>query len=104
MKLVIDKDSRGFETKEFREYLKTPCFKTEITQSESDELRTQLEESMRLYPGLGISATQLGIKKRACLIRFGDEELFLLNPIVKEKSKEGFLFYEGCLSIPRTST
>jgi peptide deformylase len=104
MKLIIDKDSRGFETKEFREYLKTPCFKTEMTQSESDELRSQLEEGMRLYPGLGISATQLGIKKRACLIQFGDEELFLLNPIIKEKSKEGFLFYEGCLSMPSTLT
>jgi len=104
MKLVIDRDSRGFETKEFREYLKTPCFKTEMTQSESDELRTQLEEGMKQYPGLGISATQLGIKKRACYIQFGNEELFLLNPIIKEKSKEGFLFYEGCLSIPSTLT
>jgi peptide deformylase len=102
MKLVIDKDSRGFETKEFREYLKTPVLKSEITQQEADELRTQLEEGMKQYPGLGISATQLGIKKRACLIQFGDEELFLVNPIIKEKSKEGFLFYEGCLSIPRT--
>lgn len=102
MKLVIDKDSRGFETKEFREYLKTPCPKTEITQQEADELRQQLEEGMKQYPGLGISATQLGIKKRACLIQFGDEELFLLNPVIKEKSNEGFLFYEGCLSIPRT--
>ena len=102
MKLVIDKDSRGFETKEFREYLKTPCPKTEIIQQEADELRQQLEEGMKQYPGLGISATQLGIKKRACLIQFGDEELFLLNPVIKEKSNEGFLFYEGCLSIPRT--
>ena len=102
MKLVIDKDSRGFETKEFREYLKTPCPKTEITQQEADELRKQLEEGMKQYPGLGISATQLGIKKRACLIQFGDEELFLLNPVIKEKSNEGFLFYEGCLSITRT--
>lgn len=102
MKLIIDKDSRGFETKEFREYLKTPCPKTELTQQEADELRQQLEEGMKQYPGLGISATQLGIKKRACLIQFGDEELFLLNPVIKEKSNEGFLFYEGCLSIPRT--
>jgi peptide deformylase len=102
MKLIIDKNSKGFETKEFREYLKTPCPKTEITQKESDELREQLEEGMKQYPGLGISATQLGIKKRACLIQFGDEELFLLNPVIKEKSKDGFLFYEGCLSIPRT--
>lgn len=102
MKLVIDKDSRGFETKEFREYLKTPCPKTEITQQESDQLRHQLEEGLKKHPGLGISATQLGIKKRACLIRLGDEELFLVNPVIKERSKEGFLFYEGCLSIPRT--
>jgi peptide deformylase len=104
MKLIIDKDSRGFETKEFREYLKTPCLKTEMNQQESDQLRLQLEEGLKKHPGLGISATQLGIKKRACFIQFGDEELFLLNPVIKEKSKDGFLFYEGCLSIPSTLT
>ena len=102
MKLIIDKDSMGFETKEFREYLKTPTFKTEMTQNEMDELRMQLTEALIQHPGLGISATQIGIKKRACYIHFGDEELFLVNPIIKEKSKEGFLFYEGCLSIPST--
>ena len=104
MKLIIDKDSMGFETKEFREYLKTPTFKTEMTQNEMDELRMQLTEALIENPGLGISATQIGIKKRACYIHFGDEELFLVNPIIKEKSKEGFLFYEGCLSIPSTLT
>jgi peptide deformylase len=102
MKLIVDKNQFGLETTEFREYLKTPCFKTEITQSEADELRIQLTEALIKNPGLGISATQLGIKKRACLIKFGDEELFLVNPIIKEKSKDGFLFYEGCLSIPST--
>ena len=102
MKLIVDKNKLGLENKEFVEYLKTPCPKTEMSTEESDELRTQLEEGMKLYPGLGISATQLGIKKRACLIKFGDEELYLVNPIIKEKSKEGFLFMEGCLSIPST--
>jgi peptide deformylase len=102
MKLIVDKNQLGLETKEFREYLKTPTPKTEITQQEADELRIQLTESMVKHPGLGISATQIGIKKRACLIQFGDEELFLVNPIIKEKSKEGFLFFEGCLSIPST--
>lgn len=102
MKLIIDRKGNGLETKEFREYLKTPCPKTEMTQQEVDELRNQLSEGLMKHPGLGISATQLGIKKRACLIQFGDEELFLLNPVIKEKSKDGFLFYEGCLSIPRT--
>lgn len=102
MKLIVDKNKQGFETQEFREYLKTPVLKSEITQSEADELRKALEDGFKMYPGLGISATQLGIKKRACYIKFRDEELFLLNPVIKEKSKEGFLFYEGCLSIPST--
>jgi peptide deformylase len=102
MKLIVDKNQLGLETKEFREYLKTPTPKTEITQQEADELRIQLTDAMAKHPGLGISATQIGIKKRACLIQLGDEELFLVNPIIKEKSKEGFLFFEGCLSIPTT--
>ena len=100
MKLIVDKGSNGLTTKEFREYLKTPVLKSEITQNEADELRMKLSEALIENPGLGISATQIGIKKRACYIQFGDEELFLLNPVIKEKSKEGFLFYEGCLSIP----
>ena len=100
MKLIVDKGSNGLITKEFTEYLKTPVLKSEITHQEAEVLRKQLEQGLTEYPGLGISATQLGIKKRACYIKFGDEELFLLNPIIKEKSKEGFLFMEGCLSIP----
>ena len=67
-----------------------------------------LKDGLEKYPGLGISATQLGIKKRACYIKFGDDdsgmELFLLNPIIKDRSTDGFLFYEGCLSIPKTVT
>jgi peptide deformylase len=104
MKLIVDKGSNGLTTKEFTEYLKTPVLKSEITQQEADELRIQLEQGLTEYPGLGISATQLGIKKRACYIKLGDEELFLVNPIIKEKSKEGFLFMEGCLSIPSSLT
>jgi len=104
MKLIVDKGSNGLTTKEFTEYLKTPCSKTEFKQYEADMLRMQLIEALIEHPGLGISATQIGIKKRACLIKFGDEELFLLNPVIKEKSKEGFLFMEGCLSMPSTLT
>lgn len=106
MKLITDKTTNGLQSKEFKEYLLTPLPKSEFTQTEADELEKTLKEGLEKYPGLGISATQLGIKKRACYIKFGDEEygreLFLLNPVIKEKSKEGFLFYEGCLSIPKT--
>jgi len=102
MKLIVDKNKLGLQTKEFVEYLKTPCPKTEISQNEADELRMTLTQALLENPGLGISATQLGIKKRACYIHFGDTEYFLVNPVIKEKSKEGFLFVEGCLSIPST--
>ena len=62
MKLIVDKGSNGLTTKEFREYLKTPVLKSEITQNEADELRMKLSEALIENPGLGISATQIGIK------------------------------------------
>ena len=102
MKLITDKLKNGFTNPEFTEYLKTPVLKSEMTSQDSDELREILSTELAKYGGLGISATQLGIKKRACLIKVDDEELFLLNPIITERDREGFLFYEGCLSIPKT--
>lgn len=106
MKLITDKASNGLQSKEFKEFLLTPTPKTEFTAIEANELEETLKAGLEQYPGLGISATQLGIKKRACYIKFGDEEngreLFLLNPVITQRSNEGFLFYEGCLSIPRT--
>ena len=102
MKLITDKNRQGLTSNEFREYLKTPVPKSEFTQKEADELRATLEEALVKYGGIGISATQLGIKKRACLVKFGEEDIFLLNPFITERSKDGFLFFEGCLSIPST--
>ena len=102
MKLITNRNRQGLISNEFREYLKTPIPKSEFTQKEADELRATLEEALVKYGGIGISATQLGIKKRACLIKFGEEDIFLLNPFITERSKDGFLFFEGCLSIPST--
>lgn len=102
MKLITDKNKLGLTNKEFVEYLKTPIHRTETTATEADDLHKTLEEALDKFGGIGISATQLGIKKRACLIKFGDENIFLLNPQIISKSKEGFIFYEGCLSMPDT--
>jgi peptide deformylase len=106
MTLITDKGTNGLLNPTFREFLLTPTLKTEFTAIEANELEETLKAGLLQYPGLGISATQLGIKKRACYIKFGDEEngreLFLLNPVITYRSNEGFLFYEGCLSIPKT--
>jgi peptide deformylase len=106
MTLITDKSKNGLLNPQFREFLLTSTPKTEITAKEADELEQLLKDGLEQYPGLGISATQLGIKKRACYIKFGDEEngreLFLLNPVITQRSNDGFIFYEGCLSIPKT--
>ena len=49
--------------------------------------------------GLGLAANQIGIDSRVCVINC-KEPVVLINPIITEKSKELFVFGEGCLSFP----
>ena len=100
MKLIVDKQKNGLTNPEFIKHLKTPVQKSELTQFEADILRDTLFAALKGMGGVGLSANQIGVNKRACVIKFNDTELFLLNPIITERSKDGFLFYEGCLSIP----
>jgi peptide deformylase len=102
MKLIVDKTSIGLTNPEFIKHLKTPVPKSELTQFEADILRDTLFAALKGMGGVGLSANQIGVNKRACVIKFNDTELFLLNPVITERSKDGFLFYEGCLSIPST--
>jgi peptide deformylase len=102
MKLITDKLKNGFTNPEFTKYLKTSVPKSSFTKDEAEELQKILEAGLKEYPGLGIAATQLGINKRACIINVRDIEMFLLNPVITERSNEGYVFYEGCLSIPKT--
>ena len=52
--------------------------------------------------GIGISANQIGINKRVCVINVKDP-LVLINPEIVEASEEMFAFVEGCLSFPNES-
>jgi peptide deformylase len=102
MKLIIDKKSNGMTNPDFIKHLKKPVPKSELTQFEADVLRDTLFAALNGMGGLGLSANQIGVNKRACVIKFRDEELFLLNPVITQRSNEGFIFYEGCLSMPDT--
>ena len=102
MKLITDKKPNGITNPEFIKHLKKPVSKSELTQFEADVLRDTLFAALKGLGGIGLSANQIGVNKRACVIKFNDVELFLLNPVIKERSNEGFIFYEGCLSIPDT--
>ena len=102
MKLITDKQKNGLTNPEFTKYLKQPVPKSELTQFEADVLRDTLFAALNGMGGVGLSANQIGVNKRACVVKFRDEELFLLNPVITQRSNEGFLFFEGCLSIPST--
>lgn len=102
MKLITDKKSNGMTNSDFIKYLKNPVEKSELNQLEVDVLRDTLFAALKGMGGVGLSANQIGVNKRACVIKFNDVELFLLNPVITERSNEGFIFYEGCLSIPDT--
>jgi peptide deformylase len=102
MKLITDKQKNGLTNPEFTKYLKNRVEKSDLTQFESDVLKDTLFAALDGMGGLGLSANQIGVNKRACVINYNDEKLFLLNPFIVERSNEGFLFYEGCLSMPDT--
>lgn len=102
MKLITDKKQNGMMNSDFIKYLKNPVPKSELNQLEVDVLRDTLFAALNGMGGVGLSANQIGVNKRACVIKFNDVELFLLNPVITERSNEGFIFYEGCLSIPDT--
>jgi len=102
MKIITDKAKNGLTNPEFTKHLLNPVIKSELSAKEIDELQTKMEIALDSYGGLGLSANQLGIDKRVCLIRVREHNLFLVTPIITERSQDGFLFFEGCLSIPKT--
>lgn len=49
--------------------------------------------------GVGISAVQIGVLKRVCLIHHNGQDIVLINPVItKERGEQES--NEGCLSVP----
>ena len=71
-----------------------------VTIKEGEEIGVRLLHELRQSEnGIGLAANQIGINKRVCVINV-KEPLVLINPKIVEKSKEQFVFPEGCLSFP----
>ena len=54
------------------------------------------------YKRYGLSAPQIGIKKRVCVIaaREGVEPIILINPVIVSRSPTGIVYRESCSSLP----
>ena len=71
-----------------------------VSVKEGEEIGVRLLHELRQSKnGIGLAANQIGINKRVCVINI-KEPLVLINPKIVEKSKEQFIFPEGCLSFP----
>ena len=78
--------------------LKEKC--SSVSMKEGEEIGVRLLHELRESKnGIGLAANQIGINKRVCVINV-KEPLVLINPKIVEKSKEQFVFAEGCLSFP----
>ena len=78
--------------------LQEKCSPVSIKEGEEIGVRL-LHELRESENGIGLAANQIGINKRVCVINV-KEPLVLINPKIVKKSKEQFIFPEGCLSFP----
>jgi len=66
---------------------------------ETRELVSNMEETMRAAPGIGLAAPQVGELLRIIIADIGDGIHVLINPKIVKKSGHQTLI-EGCLSLP----
>jgi len=80
----------------------------------TDDLQTLIDdmvETMRAAPGVGLAATQLGVRQRVIVVEYppegGDDEeklpaklYVVVNPEIARHSAETITSAEGCLSVP----
>ena len=78
--------------------LKEKCSPVSVKEGEEIGVRL-LHELRESENGIGLAANQIGIQKRVCVVNV-KEPLVLINPKIVKKSKEQFIFPEGCLSFP----
>jgi len=72
-----------------------------LTQEQIDDISVKLLDGLKTYGGIGLSATQIGLDVRACVVNV-IEPLVLINPRIVEASQDTVAYVEQCLSIPKT--
>ena len=82
--------------------LKKPIPTTTFTKEEQDLATAALLTAVTEHQGLGMSANQIGLNKRICVINVKEQPLVLVNPTIVEESEEKIMYFEGCLSLPKT--
>ncbi len=61
---------------------------------------SDMVETMRAAPGVGLAAPQIGVLQRVIVIEYEERLYELINPEITWMSDERLVADEGCLSIP----
>ena len=83
--------------------LRTPLTKLPKNKQEQDVLSAALLTSLTKHKGFGLSANKIGVDKRICVVNVKDP-LVLVNPRITNRSEDGIVYIESCLSLPKTMT
>lgn len=75
---------------------------TTFTKEEQDLATAALLTAVTQHKGLGMSANQIGLNKRICVINVKEQPLVLVNPQIVDEGQEKLIYFEGCLSLPKT--
>ena len=68
--------------------------------SEVQELIQDMKDTLHSTEhGVGISAVQIGVLKRVCVIHYNGRDIVLINPVIT-KTRGEVDSKEGCLSVP----
>ena len=69
--------------------------------SEEEVLSAALFTALEKEKGFGLSANQIGVDKRMCVINI-KEPMVLVNPKIVKRSEDAVQYIESCLSLPKT--
>lgn len=64
------------------------------------KLAADMLETMRVAPGVGLAAPQVGIPERLIVVEYDDDQYALANPEITKRSDATAVAEEGCLSLP----
>ena len=82
------------------------AFAVDKVDQETRKLMDNLRESMYAHNGVGLAASQVGIRKRVIVIDLGERDgipfkpLMMANPVLESISAVPYTTMDGCLSIP----
>ncbi len=80
--------------------LRRPAQPVQPGSPEAQTAIAALRQAFREVQALGLAANQIGLPYRVVLVRLGEEEKVLLNPVIVERSPQLVEDWEACLSLP----